>query len=110
MKLALRSTTTATALAMAVGLGISGVAAAAPAPAPASVSALRCDAPQYFSTQWNAGGSIRCTGGAFVARAVCFKPGYGNYTHYGNRVESGGTSTVWCDTNATVQVITGLAS
>ncbi|MFC9622086.1 hypothetical protein ACFTXM_19530 [Streptomyces sp. NPDC056930] len=45
-----------------------------------------------------------------MARAVCYKPSYGKYIHYGNRVEGGGTSTVWCDTDATVQVITGLAS
>ncbi|MFJ1550153.1 hypothetical protein [Streptomyces sp. NPDC088246] len=106
MKLTLRSTVTATALTMAVGLGIGGAAEAAPA----SASALTCGTPQYFSTSQNAGGSIRCTGSAFVARAVCYKPSYGKYIHYGNRVEGGGTSTVWCDTDATVQVITGLAS
>ncbi|MFH8471176.1 hypothetical protein [Streptomyces sp. NPDC018000] len=110
MKLTLRSTATATALTMAMGLGIGGVAEATPAPAPATASALTCGTPQYFSTSQNEGGSIRCTGGAFVAKAVCYKVGYGTYIHYGNRVEQGGTSTVWCDTQATVQKITGLAS
>lgn len=75
-----------------------------------SAAALSCGNRQYFSSDGYAGGSIRCTGTAFVAKATCYKPGYGNYTHYGNRVESGGTSTVWCDRDATMPALNGLSS
>ncbi|WP_328387189.1 hypothetical protein OHS81_26705 [Streptomyces sp. NBC_00400] len=76
-----------------------------------SATALSCSNRQYFpGSDGHAGGSIRCTGSAFVAKATCFKRGYGNYTHYGNRVESGGTSTVWCDRDATMERVDGLSS
>lgn len=92
-------------------LALAGVAAVPSASAAeSSALALTCSNPQYFATAQNAGASIRCTGGAFVAKLVCYKPSYGNYIHYGNRVESGGTSTVWCDTGATAQKVTGLLS
>ncbi|MFD8597990.1 hypothetical protein ACFV1L_23580 [Kitasatospora sp. NPDC059646] len=77
----------------------------------AGAAALSCGNKQYFTgSGGHAGASIRCTGGPFVAKAACYKPGYGTYTHYGNRVETGGTSTVWCDLGATVSSVEGLAS
>jgi len=77
----------------------------------AGAASLSCGNKQYFTgSAGHAGGSLRCTGGAFVAVATCYKPSYGNYTHYGNRVETGGTSTVWCDLGATITELTGRAS
>ncbi|KDN81140.1 hypothetical protein KCH_72340 [Kitasatospora cheerisanensis KCTC 2395] len=74
-------------------------------------ASLSCGNRQYFTgSGGHAGASIRCTGGAFVAKATCYKPNYGTYVHYGNRVETGGTSTVWCDLGATVSSVDGLAS
>lgn len=93
-----------------LALAASGLVLAA-APASATTTALSCNAPSYFpGSGGHAGASIRCVGSAFTGRIVCYKPGYGNYTHYGNRVESGGTSTTWCDLGATIQKADGVAS
>ncbi|MFE3875724.1 hypothetical protein ACFXPX_15160 [Kitasatospora sp. NPDC059146] len=95
----------ATALA---GAGFVGVSSASASAAP---TALSCGNKQFFTgSGGHAGASIRCTNGPFVADVTCYKPGYGRYHHYGNRVESGGTSTVWCDLNATAENVVGLAS
>ncbi|MEV6977074.1 hypothetical protein [Kitasatospora sp. NPDC093806] len=91
-----------------VGAGFVGISATS---ASATTTALSCGNKQFFSgSGGHAGASIRCTGGAFVANVTCFKPGYGRYHHYGNRVESGGTSVVWCDLYATAEDVTGLPS
>ncbi|MFE1873598.1 hypothetical protein ACFW9N_22350 [Streptomyces sp. NPDC059496] len=91
---------------------MTGVAGASTATASdSSATALSCSNRQYFpGSLGHAGGSVRCTGSAFVAKATCFKRGYGTYYHYGNRVETGGTSTVWCDLDATMEYVTGLSS
>ncbi|MER7848480.1 hypothetical protein ABTZ03_31600 [Kitasatospora sp. NPDC096077] len=95
----------ATAMAGAGFVGISSTSASA------TTTALSCSNKQFFTgSGGHAGASIRCTGGPFVANVTCFKPSYGRYHHYGNRVESGGTSTVWCDLGATAESVTGLAS
>ncbi|MCZ0983528.1 hypothetical protein O1L60_42760 [Streptomyces diastatochromogenes] len=77
----------------------------------ASAASLSCGNVQYFTgSGGHAGASVRCVGSAFTGKIVCYKPGYGNYTHYGNRAESGGTSTTWCDLGATIQSVTGVSS
>ncbi|MGC5345309.1 hypothetical protein ACPXCE_22825 [Streptomyces sp. DT24] len=88
----------AASLALAGGglLGMASQAAASP-------SALSCDSPTYLTgSGGHRGASIRCTGSSFTGVIDCYKPGYGTYRHFGNRAASGGTSTTWCDLNATV--------
>ncbi|MER6191686.1 hypothetical protein [Streptomyces cyaneofuscatus] len=50
------------------------------------------------------GAAITCTGGGWFTGAIdCKRTDTGLvYTHFGNRVAAGGTSTVWCDANANV--------
>ncbi|MFE4392981.1 hypothetical protein [Streptomyces sp. CB02056] len=101
----------AAAVTGSLALAASGLVLAAAVPASATTTGLSCNAPSYFTgSGGHAGASIRCVGSAFTGRIVCYKPGYGNYTHYGNRVESGGTSTTWCDLGATIQKADGVPS
>ncbi|KQX55781.1 hypothetical protein ASE09_27640 [Streptomyces sp. Root66D1] len=79
---------------------MAGTASAAPKAAAQSPDA----AAGYSCTNWwkvygspHVGIQISCTGGYFTAWVDCYKSGYGTYRHFGNRVPSGGTSTVWCD-------------
>ncbi|MEU0234439.1 MULTISPECIES: hypothetical protein [unclassified Streptomyces] len=69
----------------------------------ASPLALSCGSPKYLvGSGGHHGASISCTGSAFTEFIDCYKSGYGTYRHFGNRAVSGGTSTTWCDVNATV--------
>ncbi|SEE21194.1 hypothetical protein [Streptomyces sp. TLI_105] len=89
----------------ALALAASGLSAAAPtASASASApSALSCSARLITGSGGHRGAEIRCTGSSFTGVVDCKRTDNGYvYRHFGNRVPSGGTSTVWCDLNATV--------
>ncbi|MFE5299981.1 hypothetical protein [Streptomyces sp. NPDC056632] len=89
----------------ALALAASGLLAVAPA-ASASVSspsALTCSSRLITGSGGHRGAEIRCTGSSFTGVIDCRRIDNGYvYRHFGNRVASGGTSTVWCDLNATV--------
>ncbi|GHA89723.1 hypothetical protein [Streptomyces termitum] len=90
---------------LALGLAAGGTLAAV-APAAASASApvpLDCSARLITGSGGHRGASITCTGSSFTGVADCRRTDNGyTYRHFGNRVPSGGTSTVWCDLGATV--------
>lgn len=89
----------------ALTLAAGGLLATAPA-ASASASApaaLSCSARLITGSGGHRGADIRCTGSSFTGVIDCKRTDNGYvYRHFGNRVPSGGTSTVWCDLNATV--------
>ncbi|MEU0402855.1 hypothetical protein ABZ318_21950 [Streptomyces sp. NPDC006197] len=89
----------------ALALAASGLLAAAPtASASASApAAFSCSARLITGSGGHRGAEIRCTGSSFTGVVDCKRTDNGYvYRHFGNRVPSGGTSTVWCDLNATV--------
>ncbi|WP_370416571.1 hypothetical protein [Streptomyces fradiae] len=86
-------------------LAAGGLLATAPAASASAVapSALSCSARLITGSGGHRGADIRCTGSTFTGVIDCKRTDNGYvYRHFGNRVPSGGTSTVWCDLNATV--------
>ncbi|MBD0710877.1 hypothetical protein BU197_21625 [Streptomyces sp. CBMA291] len=69
----------------------------------AAPSALNCSAQLITGSGGHRGANITCTGSSFTGVIDCRRTDNGyTYRHFGNRVPSGGTSTVWCDLGATV--------
>ncbi|MBT2386803.1 hypothetical protein [Streptomyces sp. ISL-11] len=101
MRIRNRIAMTTAALALATG-GLLTVAPSASA-SPGSADALSCSARGVRGSGGHYGSAITCNGGSFTGVIDCrrFDNGY-VYRHFGNRVLSGGTSTVWCDLNAGV--------
>ncbi|MEU8759935.1 hypothetical protein [Streptomyces sp. NPDC048659] len=88
--------------ALVLGAGSLLTAAPTATAAPSSETALNCSA-QLIATSQNKGANITCTGGWFTGIIDCKRTDNGYvYRHFGNRVPSGGTSTVWCDVTANV--------
>ncbi|MEU6933337.1 hypothetical protein [Streptomyces sp. NPDC046385] len=94
-----------TGIVAALALAAGGLLATAPA-ATASASApaaLNCSARLITGSGGHRGADITCSGSSFTGVIDCKRNDTGYvYRHFGNRVPSGGTSTVWCDLNATV--------
>lgn len=82
------------------GLLTTAPAATAAASAP---TALNCSSRLVTGSGGHRGAAITCSGSSFTGVIDCRRTDTGYvYRHFGNRVPSGGTSTVWCDLNATV--------
>ncbi|WP_143261951.1 hypothetical protein [Allokutzneria sp. NRRL B-24872] len=84
-----------------------GVAMSAPAAGAATAQQGNCNV--WFltgATAPNVGVRVRCDGLGgryFKAEITCKRNDNGyRYNHYGNRVEEGSWSTVWCDRDATI--------
>ncbi|MER8046722.1 hypothetical protein [Streptomyces sp. NPDC094032] len=92
---------TVAALVLAAGgLLTTAPAANASSSAPA---ALSCSARLITGSGGHRGADITCSGSSFTGVIDCKRTDNGYvYRHFGNRVPSGGTSTVWCDLTATV--------
>ncbi|MFF0559611.1 hypothetical protein [Streptomyces sp. NPDC004266] len=87
----------------ALALAASGLLAAAPTASASAPAAFSCSARLVTGSGGHRGAEIRCTGSSFTGVVDCKRTDNGYvYRHFGNRVPSGGTSTVWCDLNATV--------
>lgn len=96
-----RIATTGACLVLAAGSALASAPLASASSG--SADALSCSARGIQGSGGHYGSAITCYGGSFTGVIDCrrFDTGY-VYRHFGNRVPSGGTSTVWCDLNAGV--------
>ncbi|MFF5566075.1 hypothetical protein ACFY7Z_05865 [Streptomyces sp. NPDC012623] len=106
-----RARRTIAAIGATLALGAGGLlTAAAPATAaPESPDAFGCTYRNVTGSGGHKGAAVTCQGATFTGFADCEKPGL-VYRHFGNRVASGGTSTVWCDLGAQVRAAGGTPS
>ncbi|MEU0355252.1 hypothetical protein [Streptomyces cyaneofuscatus] len=90
------------ALALAAG-GLVVTATPSASASESSPSAVLNCSYQRLTGNPHKGAAVTCTGGSFTGVVLCKRTDTGlTYRHFGNRVNSGGTSTVWCDVQAEV--------